>query len=430
MKKIAIIGRGTAGAISAAYAAHYALKKYRKKIQLDWYYDSTVPTQAVGEGSTLALPTILKTLNFEYYQLPKIDGTIKVGISKRDWNHNSNYVHTFKPPCMAMHFNALKFQDYIQDQLEGQSFVKMIDKNVSSKEIDADLIVDCSGRPSNYDEFHISDYIAVNSVYVTQCYWDHPDFNYTISDAVKHGWVFGVPLMNRCSIGYLYNNKLTTLDEVKQDVQNVFKRYNLTPTDRTNAFSFESYYRKKNIVDNVVYNGNCSFFLEPLEATSTSMICRNAQAAMRCLDTNFNVDVVNSLNKDYTDKLEEITNMIMMHYFAGSVYKNDFWDFAESRAKECLTHYYKKHENFRKMIRVCYRFINHEMSKNPLFDVEELEYFKQDPYYTEIKQISTRPFLDYGTWYFYSYYQNIVGLGIHDKLKNHLNIDDFGDRSV
>jgi hypothetical protein len=51
----------------------------------------------------------------------------------------------------------------------------------------------------------------------------------------------------------------------------VFQEYDLIPTDKTQEILFESFSKKQNFSSNIVYNGNASFFLEPLEATSTDM---------------------------------------------------------------------------------------------------------------------------------------------------------------
>jgi len=428
MQKIAIIGKGTAGAISAMKAYGHSLNS-KRNIVIDWYFDDNIPTQAVGEGTTITIPTALsRNLNFEHHNLHELDGTFKSGITKKDWNIDSDYVHTFKPPLVAYHFNAIKLQNYILDKLKNQKNVTIIDKNISSKEVDADLIIDCSGRPNTYEDFILSPYIAVNSVHVTQCYWDYARFQHTVSDATKYGWVFGVPLQNRCSIGYLYNNKFNSLEEVKEDVKNVFARYNLTPSDTTNSFSFQSYYRKKNYVDNIAYNGNSSFFLEPLEATSTSLMVLNADNAIHALEHNFNSGVMNSINRQFINQLESITTMIMLHYFAGSIYKNDFWDFAQHRAADCLLKHYDSHPQLRALMRYCFRAINDTRSSNPLYLI--------DKYDTDFNEIDNKIYTslakeigkDYGSWYGASWVYNIVGLRLYDKLKNHLSLDDLGNK--
>ena len=39
----------------------------------------------------------------------------------------------------------------------------------------------------------------------------------------------------------LYNDKINSLDDVKEDVQNVFNDYNLTPNKDFKHFSFKNY---------------------------------------------------------------------------------------------------------------------------------------------------------------------------------------------
>ena len=52
-KKVAVIGRGTAGCFSAMKLSA------TENLDVDLYYDSTIPVQSVGEGSTLRLPQML-----------------------------------------------------------------------------------------------------------------------------------------------------------------------------------------------------------------------------------------------------------------------------------------------------------------------------------------------------------------------------------
>ena len=53
-KRIAIIGRGTAGMFAVSHFHHYA-----KDCEIELYYDPAVNPQAVGEGSTLDFPAAL-----------------------------------------------------------------------------------------------------------------------------------------------------------------------------------------------------------------------------------------------------------------------------------------------------------------------------------------------------------------------------------
>jgi hypothetical protein len=52
------------------------------------------------------------------------------------------------------------------------------------------------------------------------------------------------------------------------------------PSDKTNHLEFQSYYKKNNFSSKVIYNGNSSFFIEPLEATSIGFSIETNMVAM------------------------------------------------------------------------------------------------------------------------------------------------------
>ena len=322
-KKIAVIGAGTAGVLAATH-----FNKWMKDYELELYYDSNISPQPVGEGSTPSLPNALwHNLHFTFDDLVSIDGTIKHGIDKRNWG-GTDFVHPFYPPVVGYHFNAGKLQQFVLDKLKDK--IKIIDKNVTHENVDADFVVDCSGKPNNYDDFTMSDYISVNAVYVTQCFWEYPKFNNTLAIARPYGWIFGIPLKNRCSIGYMYNHTINTLEEVKEDVKNVFAELNLTPSNTTNAFTFKNYFRKQNFTERVVFNGNSSFFLEPMEATSIMVMDFINRGAHDIWTGKIPVE---NYNQAYLELLDEVEGMIMLHYYAGSKFDTPFWDFAKKRGE-------------------------------------------------------------------------------------------------
>jgi hypothetical protein len=382
MKKLAIIGRGTAGSLAAAHFLRYT------DWEIDWYFDNDIKPQAVGEGANLVLPIVLRNyLNFEHHNLDKIDGSFKSSIYKEGWGKGKAFHHTFPPPDVSYHFNANKLQDYILSQVKDNPCITIKEQNITHDEIDSDFILDCSGRPQNYEEFHLSKYIPVNSVHINQCYWDYPRFQYTLTIARPYGWVFGIPLQNRCSIGYLYNNNINTLEEVKEDVKEIFKQYNLIPSENTNNFSFKNYYRKQNYNGRVAYNGNASFFLEPLEATSIGMMHIINKYSFDIWD---NIRKLEDINYSYITSLKEIEYMVMLHYFSGSIYDTSFWKYAKERGEKCILESltqkkYKLDVSFNEIVNngVC-----HEIKKN------------------------------FGTWTIRSFHQNIIGLGIREKLDN------------
>ena len=380
MKKLAIIGKGTAGVLAAAHFNRWT------DCEIELYYDENIAPQPVGEGSNVQLPASLSIdLGFNYENLVEIDGNFKYGIKKENWANGNTFTHFFAPPSIGYHFNAGKLQNYVVDKLKND--IKVINKNVTADEVDANFIMDCSGKPQSYEECNMSEFIPVNSVHVTQCFWDYPRFQYTLTIARPYGWVFGIPLQNRCSIGYMYNKDINTLEEVKEDVKQIFEQYNLTPSDVTNTFSFKNYTRKQNFTGRVVNNGNSSFFLEPLEATSIAtmdVINRNAY------DVWFENKPIEIANNKYTSFLDEVENVIMLHYFAGSAFDTPFWKYAQNKGAE----------NMQKALR------------NDLF--------KQ---MVNLSQNDVRTFLnstvkEYGTWPLASFKQNLEALDLYKKLKS------------
>jgi hypothetical protein len=379
MKKIAIIGKGTAGVLALTH-----FTKYCPQCEISLYFDENIKPQPVGEGSTLIFPKILYTnIGFVHSDLNKIDGYFKSGIKKTGWAGNGNYIHNFTGDTVAYHFNASKLQSYIIEKLKDK--IKLVEGNIKHENIDADFILDSSGKPSNYDDFYVSDYICVNSVHVNQCYWDYPRFTETLTLARPYGWVFGIPLQNRCSIGYLYNNTINTLEEVKEDIKNVFKEYNLVPSDTINSFSFKNYYKKEIIKDRVVYNGNAGFFLEPIEATSiATMEYINRTAFSHWFE---NKDK-KTLNEYFLQNIRNIENMIMLHYYAGSKFNTPFWTYAKKRGKDNIENIALNNSKFKEIINVA------KLSHDEILNYPN----------------------EFGTWGANSFKENLIGLGLYDKI--------------
>lgn len=377
MKKITIIGSGTAGVLSAMH-----FLKWAPECELELYHDPNIKPQSVGEGAALDLPVNLtECLDFQHSDLATIDGSFKYGIRKIGWGDGTDFVHHFPPPMVSYHFNAVKLQEYVLGQIKDKVTIK--EGHVTADELDSDFIMDCSGKPTDYTDFNMSTSIPVNAVYVTQCYWAIPTFQYTLTIARPYGWVFGIPLTNRCSIGYMYNDTISTLAEVIADVQEIFAQFNLVPSQVTSSFSFKNYCRKQNFTDRIAYNGNSSFFLEPMEATSISTMNWIQRLAY---EQWLHGVPTEHTNRNYKSFLNEVEIIIMLHYFAKSKYKTLFWDFAYDRANAVMQAAVKT-DSFKHVI--------HSV-KNRI------------PYSSTSEQL----------WPYRSYLENIVNLNLLNKLSD------------
>jgi hypothetical protein len=387
-KKITIVGKGTVGCMAAAHFLRWT------SCDIEWVYDPSIPTTAVGEGTTLTTPkSLFSNLDWYWSDAQEIKATPKTGIYKENWGKSvDKFTHSFGLGQTGIHFNALEFQDKAFRQITESSRVNLVEDNVKDFEnLDTDYVLVCSGTPKDKENLVIHKEIPVNTAYVTQCFWDSPNFTDTLTIARPYGWVFGIPLQNRCSIGYLYNSNINTLDEVKEDVKIIFERYGLKPSEITNHLSFNNYSRKTNFTDKVAYTGNASFFLEPLEASSTTV----AEWFIRSsYDIVFGSMSTTVANKGYARDIEDVKSMICLHYMAGSKFDTPFWVQAKKAATKYIKNLYETSDVF------AYNLVR-SIDKQ---DIDRATYY----YDTEGSEV--------GTWPSSSYRWNIKKLGIEKTL--------------
>lgn len=378
MKKIAIIGRGTVGCMAVAHYLRWT------DWDISWIYDPAILPASVGEGTTLVLPRSLDAnLRFDSVDLDTIGSTVKTGIFKQNWGGNT-FTHSFPVGAVGIHFNAVAFQDYIFKQISKDARVTLVEDNVLPDEVDADYVMVCTGTPKDFTQYETINHIPVNACYVSQCAWEYARFDHTLTIARPYGWVFGIPLKHRCSIGYLYNENITSIEEVKKDVETVLKEYKLVP-DAQRHIQFKNYYRKNNFSDRVIYNGNSSFFLEPLEATSTTFADNIIRYGFDVWNNKLSVA---QAEQQYLEIVSSTESMIAMHYMAGSCFDTDFWTYAKALGGSKIKKDFINNTEFAKVV-------GYILDNNSKFD----EYHK-----------------DVGTWSSRSYLQNINGLGLTEKL--------------
>lgn len=386
--KITILGKGTVGCLAASYFSK------NTNAEIEWIYDSKIDAQSVGEGSTLPFGKgFWNQINMGYGTLEALGGGIKKGIRKIGYGGVGDYIHEFPLGDIAIHFSSKMLQTYIPNVLESRG-VEIVDKYINNHdEIDADYIIDCSGRPDSFDEFNEAEHIAVNAAYIVQSPCRGPLFDYTLTVARPYGWVFGIPLGDRTSIGYMYNEDISTLEEVQADMKEMMAEYGFPQSTETKSFSFKNYYRKQNFTDRVAYNGNASYFLEPLEATSVGTADHINQAVLGMI--RHDTPLV-STNAWYLNELKSTEQMIMLHYLNGSKYNTPFWEYAKERASKSMEQMIKSNK-FR------------DIASLALQNYSEPDFSK----------LVGEPG-EYGQWPAYSYLQNFKGLGIGQDIDSML----------
>ena len=311
-KKLAVIGAGNAGCITALH-----FKRHLPDLEIDLYHDSKHhPIERVGQGTITNVTRLISdTLGFTWYD-NKIGATLKTGILYKNWGTKKDqFFHDFYSMCnVAIHFTPKKLSDAVLSS--GLFNVKEEEINDPEKEIDADFIIDCRGR-KNIDKDNINKLVnPLNSVLLTSL--PKKDMIWTEAQATPNGWTFVVPVEDKLSLGYLYNCDLTSKEEAVKDFQ---ERFGVEEIEH--SMKFDNYCSFNPFVgERTLLNGNQCAFIEPLEATAVGLYLWIARIGFDRFI--YKVDVPQCL-KILHKEVSTIEQFILWHYKTGSKFNSPFW---------------------------------------------------------------------------------------------------------
>ncbi len=318
--KITIVGAGNAGCFTAL---HYAWWSRGSGIEIELIHNPEVNPEPVGQATILDPPRLLfSALGFDWFN-NKVHATPKTGVAYEGWGHVNDIVfHPFPADRLAMHFCPSEMQRAILDS----GWFKVIEDNVDPKDVDADYVFDCRGKPedlSDYDELKN----PINAVILGKPNWDVTTCLWTRAVATPHGWTFVIPALkdspahNGC-VGYLYNNFITLKEDAEKNFLEMFD------VDITGHLNFSNYVAKNPVVDDRIFlNGNRLFFLEPLEASALQTYIEWARYSYDIM-LNKIVNIKDGVNTIKT-YIERVQNFILWHYKFGSKYDTPFWYYAQ-----------------------------------------------------------------------------------------------------
>tara|TARA_Y100001956_G_scaffold78378_1_gene90015 strand:+ start:574 stop:1632 length:1059 start_codon:yes stop_codon:yes gene_type:complete len=316
-KRLAVVGAGNAGCISALH-----FNQYCPDLEIEIYHDSkNTPIERVGQGTVLNVTELIfNTLNLDWVS-NKIGATVKTGILYKNWGViNDSFFHRFyRGSEMAMHYTPSKLSELVLNSSKFKVREQKI--NDPEKEIDSDFIIDCRGRKA-IDKNNVNKIInPINAALISSL--PKRDILWTESIATANGWTFIVPTENSLSLGYLYNKNITSEEEAIKDFKDSFGvdeiEYKTT---------FDNYYATNPFVgERTLLNGNQYSFIEPLEATATGLYEWIARAGYGRFIEKFDkkrcTDVIEK-------KVKEISNFILWHYKIKSKFNSPFWNYASS----------------------------------------------------------------------------------------------------
>ncbi len=358
LRKIAVVGRGTAGSLAAASVSRL---HPNGDFELHHVYDSRIPNVGVGEGSWPSLVQELRRLT----ELPdesvqnRLKGTRKYGVAFEGWGRrNQNFTHYFTPQQVsyAYHLSA----DSLTDLLHNSTCARHIDANVlnvtrvdggAQLEFDGlpperyDLVFDARGFPRELRrDLHVGiPFIPTNTAVIRRCpaiiteERDGPVLQHTYTRAVArpHGWVFVIPLTIHTSYGYVFNRNISDLSEVELDFDAFLEADGVSEFEQRSVIPFPNFVHCQMYDGAVARIGNAAAFMEPLEATA--IVSAQLQIGM-VLHIRLNRSV------EYRDRDAPVVNRFLVrnmlcyglfvgwHYCNGSRYDTEFWRYARDVA--------------------------------------------------------------------------------------------------
>ena len=358
LRKIAVIGRGTAGSLAAASVTRLHPDSDH---ELHHIYDSRIPVIGVGEGSWPSLVQQLQRLtNLPHETVQqRLNGTRKYGVAFEGWGRrNSDFTHYFTPQQVsyAYHLSA----DVMADLLHAGTRARHIDAkvlNITRVEGGAqvefegreperyDLVFDARGFPKELSpDQHIDiSFIPTNTAVIRRCPEIVKDektgpvlqHTYTRAVARPHGWVFVIPLTVHTSYGYIFNRNVSSLEEVEADFDTFLETDGVSECEQRAVIRFPNFVHRQIYDGAVARIGNAAAFMEPLEATA--IVSAQVQIGM-VLHIRLNRPV------EHLDRDAPVVNRFLVnnmlcyglfvgwHYSCGSKYDTEFWRFARDHA--------------------------------------------------------------------------------------------------
>ena len=357
LRKIAVVGRGTAGSLAAASVSRLHPDDDH---ELHHIYDSRIPVIGVGEGSWPSLVRQLQELTGLPHEIvqQRLNGTRKYGVAFEGWGRRArDFTHYFTPQRVsyAYHLSA----DLMEALLRESTRARRIDAKVldiarveggALVELEGraperyDLVFDARGFPGKLDpDRHIDiSFIPTDTAVIRRCpsimgeRRDGPALEHTYTRAVArpHGWVFVIPLTVHTSYGYIFNRNISRLDDVEADFDAFLDSDGVAEFEQRSVIRFPNFVHRQIYDGAVARIGNAAAFMEPLEATA--IVSAQLQIGM-VLNTRLNRRIEN-LERDAAVVNRFLVNNVLCyglfvgwHYSCGSLYDSEFWRHARDR---------------------------------------------------------------------------------------------------
>tara|TARA_B100000287_G_C20672092_1_gene793795 strand:- start:2346 stop:3821 length:1476 start_codon:yes stop_codon:yes gene_type:complete len=390
VKKLVIVGGGTAGWIAASWFA----RRWSSLMDVTVIDKSKPERVGVGEATLLSFPKVMQNMGYRVEEwASEIDATFKAGILFPGWGKEDSVIwHPFgfasvgdeKVPMYdiwtnfqdeydmkdlsALYRSAMNGNievDYIADtyayQIDCGKLVGFLQRNTTpwceyiqsdvkdvirngdevekliledGSEIESDLFIDCTGWKQlliGSDNIDLNDRLFIDSALAGRVKYqtDKEQHPYTNCEAVEHGWIWKIPTKSRIGTGYCFNRSITPIEEAKQAFVNYWN--NRITEDELKLLDWKPQMCKQFWKGNVVSIGLSAGFIEPLESTGLALMIRGCETLEESIYGSFyNPKIEIPI---YNDRMfasfETAIDFVNMHY-AYSERKGKFWDYVRA----------------------------------------------------------------------------------------------------
>ena len=338
--KVAVVGAGNAGCLTALHYAWHSRKN--SKIDIELIYNPDTEPERVGQA-TLTDPAALLYAagggKMSWYKNP-IHATMKSGILYEGWGKKQDEIfHDFPLDRMGMHYCPLEMQESVLKT----GFFKVTEGDIDPKDVDADYVFDCRGKPDDISSENGYKELVnpINAVILAKPNWNTLEYTYSRHVATPDGWTFIIPihpesLSHECSVGYCYNSEITSKEDAEA---NFLKQFDVEITKHK---KYKNYMATKPVDDDgrIFLNGNRLFFLEHLESTAVQTYTDWARVVGESIFLkNMGIQSAGDVIKRY---LQQIERFILWHYKFGSKYDTPFWNYAKTLKLNYFEPYFEK----------------------------------------------------------------------------------------
>jgi tryptophan 7-halogenase len=245
----------------------------------------------------------------------------------------------------GLHFDAHKFASYLEN-IGRERGINVIEEEfvdatltdsgdikalnlTNDKTVSCDFVFDCTGFSRLLiGKLYQSEWISFAKhlpMKRAMPFWLEPEDDikpYTRSIAMKHGWIWQIPLEHRIGAGYIFDSDYISDEEALAEAEEYFQR-KLTVNK---IISFEPGRFKDVWIKNCCAMGLSANFIEPIESTSLWLTITQLELLRHFLDTieTTDVDDISMYNKIVGDEVDEKLNFVYLHYLTKRT-DSKFW---------------------------------------------------------------------------------------------------------